>query len=274
MPISCLLVDDHTLFREGIRHLLGIDPEIYVVSEANDAAEALEKVREHRPDVVLMDIGMPGLSSFEAARCIERDYPGTRIIFLTMYEDEEYLLQSLDAGASGYILKDVPGPELLEAVREVSRGRKYLSPRVLEKVLNPDKEQGPRTTRLRLAHSPRTRNCEDAGRRQVGTRNRGILVAEREDSGRAQVQPDAQTADSQYRPACRLCNSEEDRAYAAGGIAFRLLNSSSSPRFPGDIAMSEAPMPTPRTRVVASLSAASMIAPLPIRFSTRVSFVT
>lgn len=148
MPISCLLVDDHTLFREGIRHLLGIDPEIYVVSEANDAAEALEKVREHRPDVVLMDIGMPGLSSFEAARCIERDYPGTRIIFLTMYEDEEYLLQSLDAGAAGYMLKDVPGPELLEAVREVSRGRKYLSPRVLEKVLNPSKEQGPRTTRF------------------------------------------------------------------------------------------------------------------------------
>jgi two-component system response regulator NreC len=148
MPISCLIVDDHTLFRDGIRHVLARDPEIEVVGEANDAADAVDKVRALRPDIVLMDIGMPGLSSFEAARLIDRGWPGTRTIFLTMYEDEEYLLQSLDAGASGYILKDAPAPELLEAVREVSRGRKYLSSRVLEKVLNPSKEQGPRTTRF------------------------------------------------------------------------------------------------------------------------------
>jgi two-component system response regulator NreC len=148
MPISCLIVDDHTLFREGIRHLLCADPEIEVIGEANDASDALDKIGALRPDVVLLDIGMPGLSSFEAARLIDRNWPGTRTIFLTMYEDEEYLLQSLDAGASGYMLKDVAGPELLEAVREVSRGRKYLSPRVLEKVLNPAEKQGPRTTRF------------------------------------------------------------------------------------------------------------------------------
>jgi two-component system, NarL family, response regulator NreC len=148
MPISCLIVDDHTLFREGIRHLLGGDPEIEVIGEAYDASDALDKVGALRPDVVLLDIGMPGLSSFEAARSIDRNWPHTRTIFLTMYEDEEYLLQSLDAGASGYMLKDVPAPELLEAVREVSRGRKYLSPRVLEKVLNPREGQGPRATRF------------------------------------------------------------------------------------------------------------------------------
>jgi DNA-binding NarL/FixJ family response regulator len=95
-----------------------------------------------------MDIGMPGMSSFEAARLIEKSWPGTRIIFLTMYEDEEYMLQSLDAGASGYILKDVPADDLLDAVREVSRGRKYLSPRVLEKVLNPGAPRGVRSTRF------------------------------------------------------------------------------------------------------------------------------
>ena len=133
MPISCLIVDDHTLFRDGIRHLLAGDPEIEVVGEANDASEALEKVAALQPDIVLMDVGMPGLSSFEAARMIDRNWPGTRVIFLTMYEDEEYLLQALDAGGSGYMLKDVAAPEMLEAVREVSRGRKYLSPRVLEK---------------------------------------------------------------------------------------------------------------------------------------------
>jgi two-component system, NarL family, response regulator NreC len=148
MPISCLIVDDHRLFRDGIRQLLAGDPEIEVVGEANDAAEALEKVGDLVPDIVLMDVGMPGLSSFEAARAIDRGWPGTRVIFLTMYEDEEYLLQALDAGGSGYMLKDVPAPELLEAVREVSRGRKYLSQRVLEKVLNPQEEQGPRTARF------------------------------------------------------------------------------------------------------------------------------
>jgi two-component system response regulator NreC len=148
MPINCLIVDDHTLFRDGIRQLLAGDPEIEVVGEANDASEALEKVAALQPDIVLMDVGMPGLSSFEAARMIDRTWPGTRVIFLTMYEDEEYLLQALDAGSSGYMLKDVAAPEMLEAVREVSRGRKYLSPRVLEKVLNPQQEQGPRTTRF------------------------------------------------------------------------------------------------------------------------------
>jgi DNA-binding NarL/FixJ family response regulator len=148
MPIRCLIVDDHTLFREGIRHLLAGDPDIEVVCEACDASDALKKVRSHRPEVVLMDIGMPGMSSFEAARLIEKNWPGTRIIFLTMYEDEEYLLQSLDAGAAGYILKDVPAPDLLDAVREVSRGRKYLSARVLEKVLNPLAPRGTRATRF------------------------------------------------------------------------------------------------------------------------------
>jgi two-component system response regulator NreC len=148
MPINCLIVDDHTLFRDGIRQLLAGDPGIEVVGEANDASEALQKVRALQPDIVLMDVGMPGLSSFEAARTIDRGWPGTRVIFLTMYEDEEYLLQALDAGGWGYMLKDVTAPEMLEAVREVSRGIKYLSPRVLEKVLNPQRQQGPRTTRF------------------------------------------------------------------------------------------------------------------------------
>ncbi|HEY7095261.1 MAG TPA: response regulator transcription factor [Terriglobales bacterium] len=136
MSIKCLVVDDHTLFREGIRRLLEGEPDFVVVGEAGDALEAMAKVREHRPDVVLMDIGMPGMSSFEAARLIERNHPETRLIFLTMYEDEEYLLQCLDVGASGYILKDAPAPRLIGAVRDVHQGRKYLSPQVLEKLVD------------------------------------------------------------------------------------------------------------------------------------------
>ena len=100
MTIKCILVDDHTLFREGLRRLLESEADLEVVGEAGNAVEALSKIRELRPDVALMDIGMPGMSSFEAARLIEKNLPGTRIIFLTMFEDEEYLQQALNVGVA------------------------------------------------------------------------------------------------------------------------------------------------------------------------------
>jgi two-component system, NarL family, response regulator NreC len=136
MPIKCIVVDDHTLFRQGLRLLLESEADFQVIGEASDATQALQQVRELRPDVVLMDIGMRGMSSFEAARLVEKNYPATRLIFLTMYEDEEYLLQSLDVGASGYVLKDSPAPNLISAVREVYQGRKYVSPQVLDKLVD------------------------------------------------------------------------------------------------------------------------------------------
>lgn len=133
--IRCLVVDDHILLRQGVRRLLEGEPDFDVVDEAGDAAEALDKVRQLRPDVVLMDIGMSGLSSFEAVRCMREDVPATKIIFLTMFEDEDYMMQCFKAGASGYVLKDTPVPELFGAVREVFHGGSYFSPRVLGRVI-------------------------------------------------------------------------------------------------------------------------------------------
>src|SRR5258708_16887162 len=101
-PIRCVLADDHTLLRHGVRRLLEDSSDFSVVGEAADAGEALKQVIQHRPDIVLLDISMPGLSSFEAARLIEGHCTGTRIVFLTMHEDEEYMTQALPSGASGY----------------------------------------------------------------------------------------------------------------------------------------------------------------------------
>ncbi len=149
MPkIRCLLVDDHTLFRQGVRRLLESESDFEVVGEAADGGEAVEKARELRPDIVLMDIGMPGLSSFESSRQIKKNRMETKILFLTMYEDEDYLVQCLEVGASGYVLKDTPAPQLLTAVKDVYKGGKYLSSRVLGKLVE-DFRSRVRDTRMR-----------------------------------------------------------------------------------------------------------------------------
>src|SRR5205823_8526120 len=136
MPkIKCLLVDDHTLFRQGVRRLLESESDFEVIAEAADGGEAVEKARDTRPDVVLMDIGMQGLSSFESARQIKKNRPETKILFLTMYDDEDYLVQCLEVGASGYVLKATPAPQLLTAVRDVYKGGKFLSSQVLGKLV-------------------------------------------------------------------------------------------------------------------------------------------
>ena len=129
-PIRCVIADDHAMLRYGVRRLLEDAPDFTVVGEAGDAAEALKLVLEHRPDLVLLDITMPGMSSFEAGRLIEEHCSGTRIVYLTMHEDREYVQQALRSGASGYLLKDTPAPLLLRSLREVHRGERSLSPQI------------------------------------------------------------------------------------------------------------------------------------------------
>src|SRR6476620_6057116 len=133
--IRIMLADDHTLFRQGIRTLISAEADMEVVGEASNGGDAVDKANEARPDIVLMDIGMPGLSSFEGTRQIKKNRPETKVLFLTMYEDEDYLVQCLEVGAAGYVLKDTPAPQLVTAVRDVYKGGKYLSSQVLGKLV-------------------------------------------------------------------------------------------------------------------------------------------
>jgi two-component system, NarL family, response regulator NreC len=146
-PIRCVIADDHEMLRYGVRRLLEDDPGFEVAGEAGDAAEALKLVLEHHPDLVLLDISMPGMSSFEAGRLIEEHCVGTRIVYLTMHEDREYIQQALRSGASGYLLKDTPAPLLLRALREVHRGERSLSPQIQTKL---KEDANPRNQALRV----------------------------------------------------------------------------------------------------------------------------
>ena len=143
-----MLADDHTLFRQGVKTLLAAETDMEVVGEAADGNSAAEKAAELRPDVILMDIGMPGPSSFEMARQIKRNRPETRVLFLTMYDDEDYLVESMEVGASGYVLKDSPAPQLVAAVRDVFRGGSYLSPRMLSQLVDDFRSRVKTTDRL------------------------------------------------------------------------------------------------------------------------------
>jgi DNA-binding NarL/FixJ family response regulator len=134
-PIRVLLADDHALVRAGFRALLQSLPDMEVVAEAGDGREALRLIKLHQPDVVLMDIGMPGLNGLEAAARIAEEAPQIRVIILSMHATEEYVLRALRAGAAGYLLKDAGTAELDLAVRAVMRGETYLSPAVSKHVI-------------------------------------------------------------------------------------------------------------------------------------------
>jgi two-component system, NarL family, response regulator NreC len=134
--IRVFLTDDHTLFRQGIRTLISAEPDMEVVGEASNGPDAIIRAAETRPDVILMDIGMAGLSSFEATRQVRKNRPETKVLFLTMYDDEDYLVECMEVGAGGYVLKDSPAQQLISAIRDVNRGGSFLSPRMLSQLVD------------------------------------------------------------------------------------------------------------------------------------------
>jgi two-component system response regulator NreC len=133
--IRVLICDDHALFREGVKTILSVHPEFEIVGEAEDGREAVERASRLNPDVVLMDISMPVLKGFDATRRIKKDHPRMKVLILTVYDDEDLVARCLDAGASGYILKDSPPAQLTYAIQAVSSGQQYMSPRVLTTVV-------------------------------------------------------------------------------------------------------------------------------------------
>lgn len=134
--IKILLADDHIMLRQGIRALLDREIDFQVVAEAGDGQEAVILTEQHNPDIVLMDVAMPKVGGLEATRQIKAAHPETAVIVLTIYDDEEYILGFLEAGAAGYLMKSAYGEELSHAIRSVLAGDLVLHPSVGQKILN------------------------------------------------------------------------------------------------------------------------------------------
>jgi DNA-binding NarL/FixJ family response regulator len=134
--IRVLLAEDHTIVRQGISALLRSEPDIEVAGEASDGLEAIELTKKLVPDVVLMDIAMRNLNGLEATRKIKKLFPHTKVLVLTMYDNEEWIFQILKVGASGYLIKDSAMTDLTSAIRAVHQGDSYLSPSISKKVID------------------------------------------------------------------------------------------------------------------------------------------
>ena len=134
--IRILLADDHTLVRQGLRKLLEERPDWEVIAEAGDGREAVRLAEQHKPDVAILDVAMPLLNGIETTRQIARRVPNTRVLVLSMHADEAYVTQILQAGATGYLLKDSADVDLLKAVEEAAHGRSFFSPAITRVMLD------------------------------------------------------------------------------------------------------------------------------------------
>jgi DNA-binding NarL/FixJ family response regulator len=130
-----LICDDHTLFVEGIKAMLRNESSLEIVGEARDGRQAVELVKELKPDLLLMDVSMPDMNGFDATQRVHELDPNIKVLILTMHDEEELVARCLEAGAAGYIIKDAPASQLLYAIEMVKKGERYLSPVVLKQVV-------------------------------------------------------------------------------------------------------------------------------------------
>jgi DNA-binding NarL/FixJ family response regulator len=139
VPVTLLLADDHPIVRQGLRHLLECEPEFRIVAEAGDGIEALQKVELFKPDILVVDMMMPGVNGLEVLRQIKNISPATRTIVLSMQSADAYVVEALKNGAAGYVLKETGPGELVNAVREVTKGNQFLSAKLSERFLSSGK---------------------------------------------------------------------------------------------------------------------------------------
>jgi DNA-binding NarL/FixJ family response regulator len=180
-PVRLILADDHHLVRKGFRGLVADEPDLEVVGEASNGREALELCRRLRPDLVLMDVRMPEMDGLEATRAIKSEYPDIGVLVVSMHENPDYLLQAVDAGAAGYVLKDDPADRLINAIRRTLNGESPLNQELATQLLRrlaEEKRQGPDPTLsksrepLREALTPR--EAEVLGLLATGKTNQQI----------------------------------------------------------------------------------------------------
>jgi DNA-binding NarL/FixJ family response regulator len=132
MPIKIIISDDHQLFRDGIANLLSSSPQIEIVAQAENGQEAIEKAVLYKPDIVIMDLSLPKINGVEATRILHNELPKTKVLVLTMHAEKNYIKEALEAGAYGYLFKDCTYDQLIEAINTVYNGKKYLSNKITE----------------------------------------------------------------------------------------------------------------------------------------------
>src|SRR6266496_5586291 len=149
--LRVLLVDDHTVVRQGLRVLLEAEPDMRIVGEADTGRQAVQLARKHLPDVVVMDIAMPTLNGLEATRQIIKEVPTARVLALSSYSDDEYVQQLTEAGAAGYLLKQTAAADLIKAVREARKGNAFFSPAISKRLLEHYRQAFRKGTPLHLS---------------------------------------------------------------------------------------------------------------------------
>ncbi len=160
MPFQVLLVDDHKIMRDGIKAILRHSEEFAVQGEAESGTEAVQICKKKRPDIILMDIGLPGLNGIETTTEILRHYPDVKIIILSMYDDEHSVVSAIRSGARAFVLKKASDNDLLDALRAVAKGGSYLSPQVSDRLLN-------RIQRGDLESKPASSTLDDLSPREL-----------------------------------------------------------------------------------------------------------
>ncbi|BDG45081.1 response regulator transcription factor [Parageobacillus sp. VR-IP] len=182
MKTRIAIIDDHQLFREGIKRILEFEEEFEVVADGADGSEVLSIVEQYRPDIVLMDINMPNINGVEATKQLVETYPETKVVVLSIHDDENYVMRALQTGATGYLLKEMDADTLIEAVKVVAEGGSYLHPKVAHNLIREyrrlasgkDESKIRKQEVRRPLHLLTRRECEVLQLLADGKSNRGI----------------------------------------------------------------------------------------------------